>query len=407
LAIDPGAQLGPYEIQAALGAGGMGEVYRARDTRLGRVVAIKVLPASMAGDPQRRERFEREARAISSLNHPHICTVYDVGHDEGTDYLVMELLEGQTLEARLQRGALPLDQALRHAIEIADALSAAHRRGLVHRDLKPANIFLVRSELSGAPAAKLLDFGIAKAIAAPDLPAITAQATLTTEGALIGTLQYMAPEQLEGREADARSDLFAFGALVYEMLTGRRAFAGETQSRVIAAVLDSEPPTLAAMQPLTPPALEHVVTTCLAKNPDQRWQSASDVKRQLEWIAASARSTVAPTNGGSPVLDGATPALLREQRPDRHWWIIAAIAGVVLVSVLVPIAARMRGQSAIGPTMRFEIQVPCLAIFQWALARLHHRRIRYEPDRGSTVPGDQGRDLAGAGRRWERTDMAR
>jgi eukaryotic-like serine/threonine-protein kinase len=294
MALTPGSRLGAYEVLALLGSGGMGEVYRARDTRLNRLVAIKVLPATVADDPDRRQRLDREARAISSLNHPHICTLHDVGRHDGIDYLVMELLEGQTLAERLTRGALPLDEALHYAIQLADALDVAHRHGIVHRDLKPANVFLARSGSSGATVTKLLDFGIAKAVTA----AAIEFATLTNDGTLLGTLQYMAPEQLEGRDADARSDLFAFGAVLYEMLTGRRAFQGGSQASVIAAVLDSEPPPLSTSQPLTPPALEHLVTTCLAKNPDERWQAAGDVKRQLEWIAASGRSTVLPATAG-------------------------------------------------------------------------------------------------------------
>ena len=290
MALTTGTRLGAYEVLALLGSGGMGEVYRARDTRLDRIVAIKVLPANVASDPDRRQRLDREARAISSLNHPHICTLYDVGHQDGIDYLVMELLEGQTLAERLIKGALPLDQAMQYAIQLADALDVAHRRGIVHRDLKPANVFISRSGSSGTPIAKLLDFGIAKAIALSPAAA-TVSATLTNEGTLLGTVQYMAPEQLEGREADTRSDLFAFGAVLYEMLTGHRAFPGENQASVIAAVLDSDPPPVSASQSLTPPALEHLVKTCLAKNPDERWQTAGDVKRQLEWIATSSLPT--------------------------------------------------------------------------------------------------------------------
>ena len=343
-----GTHLGPYEIWAVLGDGGMGEVYRARDTRLNRPVAIKVLAAGLSDDPKRRERFEREARAISSLNHPHICTLYDVGHQEGVDYLVMELLDGQTLSERLARGALPLEQALQYAVQIASALDAAHRKGIIHRDLKPANIFLARSGgPSGPPTAKLLDFGIAKAVA-PGAPVATAPPTLTEEGTLLGTVQYMAPEQLEGREADARSDLFAFGAVLYEMLTGRRAFPGENQSKVIAAVLDSEPAPLAATQPLTPPALEHLVRTCLAKNPDERWQSAGDVKRQLEWIAASLRTGVVPPTTVHRSSDG-----------TRARWMGAAalVAAAAALSLLTWPWAQRRAQS-LPPETRLEISTP-------------------------------------------------
>jgi hypothetical protein len=325
MALTTGTRLGAYEVLALLGSGGMGEVYRARDTRLDRIVAIKVLPASVAGDPDRRQRLDREARAISSLNHPHICTLYDVGHQDGIDYLVMELLEGQTLAERLIKGALPLDQAMQYAIQLADALDVAHRRGIVHRDLKPANIFIAHGGSSAATITKLLDFGIAKAIPLGQTAA-TAAATLTEQGTLLGTLQYMAPEQLEGRGADARSDLFAFGAVLYEMLTGRRAFPGESQASVIAAVLDSEPPSLSASQSLTPPALEHLVKTCLAKNPDERWQTAGDVKRQLEWIAASARSTATATTAG--------PRALYERRLPGTVAAVASLVALIVVGAL-------------------------------------------------------------------------
>ena len=325
MALTPGTRLGAYEVLALLGSGGMGEVYRARDTRLERVVAIKVLPASVAGDPDRRQRLDREARAISSLNHPHICTLYDVGHQDGVDYLVMELLEGQTLAERLTKGALPLDQAVQYATQLADALDVAHRHGIVHRDLKPANIFIARSGPSGTTIAKLLDFGIAKAAALGPVAA-TASATLTDEGTLLGTLQYMAPEQLEGRGADTRSDLFAFGAVLYEMLTGRRAFPGESQASVIAAVLDSEPPPLSVGQSLTPPALEYLVKTCLAKNPDERWQAAGDVRRQLEWIAASARSAATETTAGLRVR--------RQLRLMRTLALLTSLVALIIVGGL-------------------------------------------------------------------------
>jgi serine/threonine protein kinase/Tol biopolymer transport system component len=346
LAINPGTRLGPYEIESALGAGGMGEVYRARDTRLDRVVAIKVLPFDVAADPQRRERFDREARTISSLNHPHICTLYDVGHQEGIGYLVMELLEGQTLGDRLARGALPIDQALQYASQILEALDAAHRRGIVHRDLKPANIFLARGGGSSRPPiAKLLDFGIAKTV--PSGTAALTAPPLTAEGTLLGTLQYMAPEQLEGREADARSDLFAFGAVLYEMLTGRRAFPGQSQSKVIAAVLDSEPPAIATIQPLTPPALDHLVTTCLAKHPDERWQSASDVKRQLEWIALSMAKPAA-----------AEPHPDRGVRVRRNAVVVASLVTLVIGSVLAWALWKPPSAAPILRETRLEISTP-------------------------------------------------
>ena len=287
MTLTSGVRLGAYEIVAPLGAGGMGDVYRARDTRLDRTVAIKVLRAHVRDDPQRRARFEREARILSQLNHPHICTLHDVGEHDGATYLVLEFVEGETLANRLTRlkpRPLPLKDALAIAIDVAEALDAAHRRGIVHRDLKPSNVMLTST------GAKLLDFGIARpVIPTPDhehTATSTMPSTLTADGVLVGTVQYMAPEQIESRDADARSDLFAFGAVLYEMLTGRRAFRGESQSAVIAAVLDVEPPPVTSSQPQAPSALDHLVRTCLAKNPDDRWQNATDVTRLLQWIAS-------------------------------------------------------------------------------------------------------------------------
>jgi serine/threonine protein kinase len=279
-----GSRLGPYEILASLGAGGMGEVYKARDTRLDRTVAVKVLPAHVASDLNVRQRFEREARAVAALNHPHICTLYDIGSQEGTDFLVMEYLEGETLVDKFAKGALSLDQALRYGIEIADALDKAHRAGIVHRDLKPGNIMLTKS------GAKLLDFGLAKTgasvVAGTALSMLpTTPPNLTAQGTILGTFQYMAPEQLEGQEADARTDIFAFGAVLYEMLTGQKAFQGKGQASLIGAIMNSEPPPISNVQPVVAAALDHVVRTCLAKDPDQRWQSAADVGRHLRWIA--------------------------------------------------------------------------------------------------------------------------
>jgi len=278
-----GTKLGPYEIVALAGAGGMGEVYRARDTRLNRTVAIKVLPLGAADRDGAQERFEREAQAISSLNHPHICTLYDVGHQGGIDYLVMEYLEGETLSARLQKGPLPLDQTLRYAIEIADALDKAHRKGITHRDLKPGNIMLTKS------GAKLLDFGLAKltqlhSAANGPLSQLPTKESITEQGVILGTLQYMAPEQIEGGEIDARTDIFAFGVVVYEMATGKKAFEGKTQASLMAKILETDPPSMASLQPMTPAAFDRVIKTCLAKEPDERWQTASDLGRELKWI---------------------------------------------------------------------------------------------------------------------------
>ncbi len=281
MTLSPGTRLGPYEIQSALGAGGMGEVYKARDTRLDRTVAIKILPASLATDPQFRDRFDREARTISQLDHPHICTLYDVGELDGTSFLVMQYLEGETLESRLKKGALRVDQALQFAIQIADALDKAHRAGIVHRDVKPGNIMLTKA------GATLLDFGLAKTGASvvsdaglSMLP--TAPPGLTAQGTILGTFQYMAPEQLEGQDADARTDIFAFGAVVYEMFTGRKAFDGKSHASLISAIMSSDPPPFLTLQPLAPPGLDQVVNRCLAKKPDERWQSVRDIGIQLQ-----------------------------------------------------------------------------------------------------------------------------
>jgi len=292
MALKPGERFGPYEIVAPLGAGGMGEVYRAADTRLNRIVALKVLPAHVAGDPQRRERFEREARAISSLSHPHICALYDVGRDKDLEYLVMEFVEGKTLQQRLLSGPLPVDQALRCATEISAALDHAHRRGVVHRDLKPANIMMTKSGV------KVLDFGLAKTVVA-DFAVDTTQTsglptdTLTAKGTILGTLQYMSPEQLEARAVDARADIFALGAVMHEMVTGRRAFEGRSPASVIAAVLRTDPPPLSSIRSAVPPPLDRVVRKCLAKEPDERWQTARDLTSELEWIRQEASAEIA------------------------------------------------------------------------------------------------------------------
>jgi serine/threonine protein kinase/Tol biopolymer transport system component len=281
-----GHTLGPYEILSPLGAGGMGEVYKARDTRLDRIVAIKVLPAQLSSDPQFRDRFDREARTISALDHPHICALYDIGEQDGTSFLVMQYLEGDTLLDRLTKGALPLDQALQYAIQIADALVAAHRAGIVHRDLKPGNVMLTKN------GAKLLDFGLAKTsapvVAGAALSMLpTTPPNLTAQGAILGTFQYMAPEQLEGQDADPRTDIFAFGAVVYEMLTGKKAFEGKSQASLIAAILEREPPATSTIQPFISPALDRIVKKCLTKNPDHRWQTARDLFDELSWVVAS------------------------------------------------------------------------------------------------------------------------
>ena len=289
--LERGTKLGPYQIESPIGAGGMGEVYKATDTRLERTVAIKVLPAHVASDPERKSRFEREAKTISSLNHPNICTLHDVGREGEIDFLVMEYLEGETLAQRLTKGALPLDQALRYAIEIADALDKAHRQGVTHRDLKPANIMLTKA------GAKLLDFGLAKLTrSGPQSEASTKLAdSLTQQGTILGTFQYMAPEQLEGQDADARTDIWAFGCVVYEMVTGKKAFAGKSQASLIAAILEHDPPPVSAPDALTPPLLDRVIKTCLTKEPDGRFQSAGDVVLNLSWIDESATETAVAT----------------------------------------------------------------------------------------------------------------
>jgi eukaryotic-like serine/threonine-protein kinase len=278
-----GTRLGPYEILQPIGAGGMGEVYRARDTRLDRIVAIKLLSEASVASADRRERFAREARAVSSLTHPHICALYDVGSQDGVEYLVMEYLEGPTLEARLLSGPLGPEEAIRHATEIAGALAHAHGRGVIHRDLKPSNVVLTASGV------KLVDFGLAKLreVAAGD-GSLAATLSLTGEHRIVGTLCYMAPEQVEGGPVDARSDIFAFGAVLYEMLSGRRAFHGATSSAVVAAILTGQPPAVSTTRPALEAFLEvdHLIGRCLAKRPDERWQSARDLAAELKWLAS-------------------------------------------------------------------------------------------------------------------------
>jgi Tol biopolymer transport system component len=343
--------MGPYEIVSPLGAGGMGEVYRARDTRLDRTVAIKVLNAALSASPDLKARFEREARAISQLNHPNICTLHDVGNESGTDYLVMEYLEGESLADRLRKGPFPLDQLVKIGCEIADALDKAHRAGIVHRDLKPGNVMLTKM------GAKLLDFGLAKPAAMGALagsgsaPLLSAAMTmtspsphaspLTSAGMLVGTIQYMSPEQLQGIEADARSDIFAFGAVLYEMATGRRAFEGKSQIKVASAILEDQPASLTSLQPAAPAAFEHLIHVCLDKNPDERLQSAHDLKLQLLALGQSEKLASRER--------GVAPARL------LPWagWAIAALA-LVALSVVWALHARSPARASL---VRFSIAV--------------------------------------------------
>jgi Tol biopolymer transport system component len=320
MALTSGTKLGPYEIQSPVGAGGMGEVYRARDTRLDRTVAVKILPPHLSDKPEARQRFDREARSISSLNHPNICTLYDVGRQDGVDFLVMEFLEGETLADRLLKGPLPPEQVLRYGVEICEGLEKAHRSGVVHRDLKPGNIMLTKS------GAKLMDFGLAKEAMSPSsgasaLTAVAAGQPLTEEGTIVGTFQYMSPEQLQGREADARSDIFALGAVLYEMITGKRAFPGKSQISVASAILEKDPEPIAASRPMSPPALDYVVRSCLTKDPDGRFQTAHDVKLQLKWIA----------EGGSQAGEAGRVAA-GHRRWERTSWLLAAMFFLLVIA---------------------------------------------------------------------------
>jgi len=336
-----GTKLGPYEIDTPLGSGGMGEVYRAKDTRLERPVAIKILPAHLSSDPVRKQRFEREAKTISSLNHPHICVLYDVGSQDGVDYLVMECVEGETLAKRLEKGPLPLEQVLKYGAQISDALDKAHRSGVVHRDLKPGNIMLTKT------GAKLLDFGLAKPaspLASTVVPTdLTKDSLATEQGTIVGTFQYMSPEQVEGKELDGRSDIFSLGAVLYEMLTGQRAFEGRSQLSVASAILEKEPDPISSVKPMTPPALEHVVRKCLAKTVDDRWQSAHDLKGELEWISQASHEVVA------------LPVRSRRRR-------FGMLAGVMLVAIaalaIVLILSNRHPNPLPGLLTRFAITLP-------------------------------------------------
>jgi serine/threonine protein kinase/Tol biopolymer transport system component len=336
-----GTKLGPYEIQSLLGSGGMGEVYRARDTRLDRTVAVKILHKWLAETPEVRQRFEREARAVSSLNHPHICALYDVGNQDGIEYLVMEYLEGESLAARIEKGPLPTMDLLRYASQIADALDKAHLQGIVHRDLKPANVMLTKT------GAKLQDFGLAKGgeILQGDLGSSpTVSQALTAQGTIVGTLQYMSPEQYEGKDATARSDIFSFGATLYEMATGKKAFDAKSSAGLIASILKEEPRPMRELQPLTPLLLEHIVKTCLAKDPDERPQSAHDLKLQLDWIRES--------SGISDVakLGVAKPSSRRKAAGIMVAAAVLALAGAAVFVFL--------SRSQQPPAERLEFQIP-------------------------------------------------
>lgn len=346
-----GSRLGPYEILAPAGAGGMGEVYKAKDTRLNRSVAIKVLPAHVRGDEELRQRFEREAQAVAALEHPHICTLHDISRHDNIDFLVMEYLEGETLAARLARGPLPLEEVLRHGGEIADALDRAHRHGIVHRDLKPGNIMLTKTGV------KVLDFGLAKvmepgAVASAMTAGPTRQQALTAEGTILGTFQYMAPEQLEGREADARTDIFALGVVLYEMATGRRAFEGSSQVGVMAAILTQDPLSMTTLQPAVPPALARAVKKAIAKDPDRRWQTAADLADELRWIAEGA-----PVSSASAAVASGRPAR------SRAVLIGTIVLGTALAVAIPTLVAYWRERPPLMPLTRFTIAPPGQTVF--------------------------------------------
>src|SRR6516162_6921762 len=335
MALAPSTRLGPYEILAPLGAGGMGEVYRARDTRLERTVAIKILPEQLSQDPVRKQRFEREAKTISNLNHPHICVRYDVGHQDGIDYLVMECVEGETLAKRLEKGPMPLEQVLKFGAQIAEALDKAHRCAVVHRDLKPGNIMLTPT------GAKLLDFGLAKpATPVSSLATLTAtkkEWAVTEEGTIVGTFQYMSPEQIEGKELDGRSDIFSLGAVLYEMLTGQRAFSGKSQLSIASAILEKEPAPISSVKPMTPQAIDHTIRRCLAKDPEERWQTARDLALELKWIAET-----------SSQAGVAGPDEPRRKLRERMAWTVA-VGVLTTAAVVVGIGYYLRTPKSVQP----------------------------------------------------------
>ncbi|HYL85789.1 MAG TPA: protein kinase [Candidatus Angelobacter sp.] len=334
--LNPGTKLGPYEIQSPLGAGGMGEVYRARDTRLERTVAIKILPKEMSADPGRKQRFEREAKTISSLNHPHICTLHDIGSQDGVDYLVMECVEGETLAKRLEKGPLPLEQVLKYGAQVADALDKAHCAGIVHRDLKPGNIMLTA--------------------AVPTTP-------VTQEGTIVGTFQYMSPEQVEGKELDGRSDIFSLGAVLYEMLTGKKAFEGKSQLSVASAILEKEPEAISTLQPMTPPALDHAIRRCLAKDREERWQTARDLGLEVKWVAES----------GAQVRNAPTATMRRAFGPRA---VILSVVALLLVAAIASLATWNLKPSPPRAVTRTMITLPP----GQRLAGLDHHALALSPD---------------------------
>src|SRR3984885_10619173 len=352
MALTSGTKLGPYEIQSPLGAGGMGEVYRARAPRLDRTVAVKVLASHLSSSPELKQRMEREGRAISSLNHPNICQLYDIGSQNGTDYLVIEFLEGETLAEKLRKGGLPLAEALKIGIAVAEALAVAHRSGIVHRDLKPGNVMLTQG------GAKLMDFGLAKPLGVPatagsgSAPSFTAAATmsgpsplspLTTAGSIIGTIQYMSPEQIEGKEADARSDIFAFGSGLYEMVAGKRPCTGKSQISLASSILETDPEPVRAIKPQTPPGFEHVLATCLQKNPEERYLAAHDIKLELQWLAAD-RTSAAVQPPGLPA-----------PQASRLPWLVAACLAIAVAGVTAFFLTRPH---ASAPSIRTVIDPP-------------------------------------------------
>jgi serine/threonine protein kinase/Tol biopolymer transport system component len=368
--LQSGTKLGPYEILGPIGAGGMGEVYKAADTRLSRTVAIKVLPSRFSENPEMKQRFEREARTIAGLNHPHICTLYDVGRQDNAEFLVMEYLEGETLAQRLTRGALPLAEGLKVAVEIADALDKAHSKGVTHRDLKPGNVMLTQS------GAKLLDFGLAKLKqdAQPSHPAQASPGDTTTPGTILGTPQYMAPEQLEGKEADARTDIFAFGAVLYEIVTGKKVFDGRSQAVLIASIMSADPEPLSKSQPMAPAPLDFVARQCLAKDPEQRFQTTWDLLSQLQWIADEGG-----TESGLTALAGA-----RQRKRGLFPRIALAIAALLVALMALPAVRYYRGEK-IPEETRFVVTVPDMPLPEAVSISPDARWIAYSARDGSST----------------------